>query len=879
MFIILTLLIFCSCLKDVKIEKSKCKEYLTLEEFFKKTFNEYINSKRANLNCIEIEAKLKYIMSKYDIKKINRYNLNRDVWGEIYKFLPLDTKIDLSYINNNLELSNGTLSMVRYETWLDIVNFDVDSIKALLELGMDINHTNSKGENFLHIACREANIEITKYLIENGINIDKTEHQHSHTPLMICLKNFHKPNSEEILNFLLDSGCSVDIEDMYNNVDFCIAAEKGYEKALKILNRVKINENYVNKTLMLATKNGYLESVKLTIDAGANVYFKDYEGRTALIWASKRGHKEIIEFLIDLFSSDEKDHYGLSALDYAKFKCYDEIVDLLEDKFQYNDIEIKELSLDEKMKIMRHFTAGEEEKDINYLIQRVKNVNSTIGELFENNSYYYDFDYENDRLLDLAARQGDLKIVKLLLKRGANLNNRNSYNQTALMQAANSGNFKIVEKLLKKGADINLLDKSEENALFYALDGYNDYLYETLGNIEFQEEFDKQKARDYLKIINMLLSKGINVNQTNIYGDTILIMIFSSEHFPGKESMEEIAKFLIKSGANLSYKNKKGHTILTFAAGNLWFDMTKFLLRKGESFQKLDDKGKETLKLASVRGKKEDIEFLTNLGAEADFTAMALEALRSNNIEILNLLIDRGFDAKYIDEYQNNLLIIYFLSLNNCKTIDQTIKILELLLEKGIDINHVNIYGNSIIHQLLKCHFLLETELLEFLINKGANTNIANFEGETPLLIASREGYTKLVEVLLNRGALINYISNPLTSFNEKINLWHPSNTTALILASGYGMLEVVKLLIKRGANLNIVDKDGNSALLAALVRYTRASNGCSGKSSFEYIFYKICKLLVKNGADINIVNKNGDNAYSLAKKKDKKILEFLENY
>lgn len=55
-----------------------------------------------------------------------------------------------------------------------------------------------------------------------------------------------------------------------------------------------------------------------------------------------------------------------------------------------------------------------------------------------------------------AAREGHIDIVKLLLKRGANVNARSDdWNITALHFAVDRGHIDVVRCLLAKGADVN----------------------------------------------------------------------------------------------------------------------------------------------------------------------------------------------------------------------------------------------------------------------------------------------------------------------------------------------------------------------------------------------------------------------------------------
>ncbi len=70
-----------------------------------------------------------------------------------------------------------------------------------------------------------------------------------------------------------------------------------------------------------------------------------------------------------------------------------------------------------------------------------------------------------------AARIGDLQAMETQLTAGAAVDQASSAGTTALHVAALNGNVKVVRWLLEKGADVNRLDNDKTDALGYALSG------------------------------------------------------------------------------------------------------------------------------------------------------------------------------------------------------------------------------------------------------------------------------------------------------------------------------------------------------------------------------------------------------------------------
>ena len=85
------------------------------------------------------------------------------------------------------------------------------------------------------------------------------------------------------------------------------------------------------------------------------------------------------------------------------------------------------------------------------------------------------------------------------------------------------------------------------------------------------------------------------------------------------------------------------------------------------------------------------------------------------------------------------------------------------------------------------------------LLNAGANPNVFDAQRNTPLIYASRDGFTAIAKSLINSGADINWIDG------EKV--------TPLILASFKNHPQIVEMLLARGADKSVVDKFGRTAI------------------------------------------------------------------
>lgn len=126
-------------------------------------------------------------------------------------------------------------------------------------------------------------------------------------------------------------------------------------------------------------------------------------------------------------------------------------------------------------------------------------------------------------------------------------------------------------------------------------------------------------------------------------------------------------------------------------------------------------------------------------------------------------------------------------------------EVVEMLINAGADIDKQDTYGNT---ALLQAAYKGYKEIVELLLEKGADVNIKSNGSDTALLMAVQEDYSDIIDLLLKNHADIN-VQNGL-------------GDTPLIEAAASGNARVVMLLLKKGANIRIKNKNGDTALMAA---------------------------------------------------------------
>jgi len=234
-----------------------------------------------------------------------------------------------------------------------------------------------------------------------------------------------------LLKYLLD----IKRANIAVNNDFLIlASRRGHIEIVRLLIDKGININQTNKdgqnALHWACENGHNETVQLLIQKGVDTKQKDIFRQNALHWASRRGHKELVQLLMGKgLDANEKDKFGKSALHWAWFYDHKEVVQLLIEK----GIDIHQQNNDGQNAL--HWASSKGHKDVvHLLVEKGIDINLKDG-LFKQNALHF------------AAEKGYYDIVQLLIEKGVDINQTNYKGENALNLATNNGHKEIEELL------------------------------------------------------------------------------------------------------------------------------------------------------------------------------------------------------------------------------------------------------------------------------------------------------------------------------------------------------------------------------------------------------------------------------------------------
>ncbi|MCL2335620.1 MAG: ankyrin repeat domain-containing protein [Endomicrobia bacterium] len=222
---------------------------------------------------------------------------------------------------------------------------------------------------------------------------------------------------------------------------------------------------------------------------------------------------------------------------------------------------------------------------------------------------------------------------------------------------------------------------------------------------------------------------------------------------------------------------------------------------------------------------------------------------------------------------------LFIASFGYPKTLPKRLETLKLLIASGADVNLVDNDGRTPL-------MLASPEAAEILVQSGADINAKDEFGMTVLMHAAMKGddYIELIKRILEQGekadvnatamsgglsALDLAVSRGIASENPKkletvklliasgadVNAKTASQNITPLLFAASNKAEIVKVLIDAGANVNARDSKGITPLM---------------KAASENADVNVIQLLIKSGADVKAKDNEGKTVYDWLAKNDK---------
>jgi len=433
--------------------------------------------------------------------------------------------------------------------------------------------------------------------------------------------------------------------------------------------------------------------------------------------------------------------------------------------------------------------------------------------------------------LHVAAMYGHAPIVKLLLDANADCNVTDDDMATAMDFACMNGNHQVVEILAKAGCDMGCERQGRWSPLtIVANEGFiksGQFLLDAKANTEVQGLQNWTPLRyaafyGHVELCRLLLKKGANPN-TISSGDPILV------ESAGQGNLE-VVTLLVENNAIIDAVNSDDWTALHKASYNGHIAVVAYLLDHGADIHHTNNMGQTTILLAARRGFAELVQFLIDKGAD-------LHRPSTNNWTPLHLSYDFAEATR-------------------------------VLMENGADANRVMRHYTPL--YLAASENYIETVKVLLSFNPDLEIEYDGDDdqmGYTALTIATVNGHTDVIRLLLEAGANVNHrskhkyfplqwavISNKedivriLMEYNTELNLVDDDGDATLNCIRSPTSVAIAKLLVNRGADLEIRNNQGYTPLCKAAM--------CNNLDVVKYLIAKKAELNItggKNGGPLHI--------------------------
>jgi len=620
---------------------------------------------------------------------------------------------------------------------------DLEALQGIRDEGVDMSAGDYDKRTPLHLAASEGLIDVVKYLIEE-CNVDPSPvDRWGGTPLDDAVRG----GNGVVEQFLRTKGATTgkaQVKEPDTVADLIDAAAKADKATI---------ENLVRNN-------------------GVDVNAGDYDKRTAIHLAASEGNLAIVEFLVDEMhaSVNPVDRWGGTPLDDAVRSRHKAVATYLTAKGGYT---AKKLLTDSKI---------------------------------------------NDQSMNMcdAASQGNVMAIRVLMAQGVDVNQGDYDQRTALHLAASEGMLEMVKVLVKEAkADVNVVDRwggtPLDDGIRHKHQEVVDYITKNGGKRGTRQDAtiaDLCDAASKGDVESMLdfIKQGVDVDAGDYDKRTPL-------HLAASEGLMEVVKLLIEQGkADASPVDRWGGTPLDDAIRHKHSEVQAYIRERGGK----QGSGKSVVERALEAADAADAPAEFGGATPARVSAFG-EAPPPGSLRAL----------------AHGAILCAAAAQGRAELLK------DMIVHQGISANAKNYDGRTALHLAAAAG---ELEVVKLLLDKGrATLDVKDRWGHTPIDDAVREGRNQVVEHLHKLGAkhsatgsdaamrMLNVCSlcnatarGNIDQMRELILAHGPSiargadydKRTALHVAAADGHLGAVRLLLTEAkANVNAADRWGHMPL------------------------------------------------------------------
>jgi ankyrin repeat protein len=675
----------------------------------------------------------------------------------------------------------------------------------------DPEAVDSQGRSFLHQAADARSLQLADFFHRQGVPVD-TKDNDGRTPLSIVTDEMNV----ELASFFVNQGSSI-----HNTTP------QGNTPATKAIAQ---------------NNKAFLEAI-LTRPSLASA---DATGRTIIHLAAEQGNPTALETIIEAAGFDyipqivnKRDLTGKTALDIA---------------YAHKDSEMHADCA--RALVMGGGTSNDPFN--NYFSPAIKSFNYNLRSANGAAPLHY------------AVQEGYTGYMRFLLKKNADPNITNADGETPLHSAMKRGEIPIIRMIIDNGAKVDVQDGRGNSPMHIAVpDGVHAEALAVLlaahANPNLRDESGNTPLQVFVSlnrpplVIETLLKGGVSVTSQNNEGKTALYIAV-------EEKRIALIPVLLRYDSDIFSITSTGMTPFGKALADNGQALTELITE--QTVRAIDAEGNTPLLVAMKSNAAGEIirailEKRASVNAQNKEGESALHlAVHNNQADIGTLLLDNGADIFLVNARgETPLFLTFYVRAGSQRTARE----IRMFMLNPVVMSTRDSLGNTVLHHATMWRI---DSVIPAIVERGANTEVTNISGETPLFIAVKANAASTVRALLESGALLtgrdslgntalhtavrsNAAQAAEALLDAKINIdaYNLYGQTPLHDAVRLGSYDAQVILVRRGANIEVRDNEGNTPLLLTV----------------RMGAFRSAEHLIASGSDINTRNNAGDTALHMA--------------
>uniref|UniRef100_A0A674AXR3 Poly [ADP-ribose] polymerase n=1 Tax=Salmo trutta TaxID=8032 RepID=A0A674AXR3_SALTR len=721
-----------------------------------------------------------------------------------------------------------------------------DVVDYLLQNGANVHARDEGGLVSLHNACSFGHSEVVNLLLRHGADANSRDNW-SYTPLHeaaikgksdVCIVLLQHGAEPTIRNTdgrtaldLAEASTKAVLTGEHRKDDLLESARSGNEdKLMALLTPLNVNchasDGRKSSPLHLAAGYNRVKTVQLLLKHGADVHAKDKGDLVPLHNACSYGHYEVTDILVKqgacvnamdlwqftpLHEAASKNRVDVCSLlvsngaDPTFLNCHNQsAIDLsptpqLKERLAYEfrghallqaarEADLPRLKKHLSLETiafkhpLTHETAlhcaatspyPKRKQVCELLLRKGANVNEKTKDFLTP--------------LHLASEKSHNDIIEVLVKHEAKVNALDNLGQTALHRAAHCGHLQTCRLLLKAGCDPLAMSLQGFSPSQMGNESVREILHEgsLIGNSDVDWQLLEASKSGDLEIVKKLCTMQ-NVNCRDVEGRQSTPL-----HFAAGYNRVSVVEYLLLHGADVHAKDKGGLVPLHNACSYGHYEVAELLVIHGAVVNIADLWKFTPLHEAAAKGKYEICKLLLQHGADPTKKnrdgSTPLDLVKDGDTDMQDLL--RG-DAALLDAAKKGCLA----------------RVEKLCSPDNVNCRDAQGRHSTLLHLAAGYNNL---EVAEYLLQHGAEVNSQDKGGLIPLHNAASYGHVDVAALLIKYDACVNATDK-----------WA---FTPLHEAAQKGRTQLCALLLAHGADPALRNQEGQSPLDLVTVDDVRA--------------------------------------------------------